>query len=365
MDDRGRPGSGAARRVASGLLAVVLVLCAGLLACSCAPPPAPKPEAPASVSKPVRPSSALEGRLRANIGQRMGSPESSPQALAERVFPSRSDSGAPPVVGPPPVVGSATGGSLSFLVYGDTRSNPKVHRQLVQVMLGQPGISFVAHTGDLVGDGAKASEWNTFLGIVGPIAARVPFYPALGNHDLPREMSVPALGRLQGPPKSVAGAGYYYGVDCGTVALAVLDSESLRKSDPQQVAWMRSFLGASRAPLKVVTLHRPLWSPGPNGSAPEIRKQVLPAMREVGARLLFTAHDHMYYRTVREGIVQVITAGGGAPLYEVKHPDVIQQGDVLKVTHHFVRVDVGSDAATVTALGLDGSVIDRFSLPMR
>jgi hypothetical protein len=349
-----------ARRV---VLSALAGLCCAVALGSCARPPAP----PSSPTKPIAPSRSAgieSGPARSAETEAMSAPRRRPRDLAGRVFGDAKPQaeGRGEVVRP---IAPAGGTTLSFLVYGDTRSDPKTHRALVQRMLTEPGISFVCHTGDLVGDGSKASEWTTWLGIVAPMAARVPLYPALGNHDLPRDMALQAFARLPGLPRRLPGRGYYYGVDCGPVVVAVLDSESLRKGDPEQLAWLRGYLSQSRAPLRVITLHRPLWSPGPNGSEAGIRKQLIPIAKALGVRLIFTAHDHMYYRTVREGLVQVITAGGGAPLYEVKDRSVIQQGDVLKVAHHYVRVDVGPAEATVRAIDLDGSLIDQFRIPLR
>jgi hypothetical protein len=289
----------------------------------------------------------------------MSAATNDPKALAERVFDSPS-APAPLVRGP-----SLAGAMGSFLVYGDTRSDPATHKRIVALMANEPGVAFVCHTGDIVGDGSDLRLWSGLLGIIQPLTARMPFYPVLGNHDLPRETALQALSHLQGIPHQLAGQGYYYGIDCGPVALAFLDSESLIKGDPGQLNWLRSYLGQSRAPLKVMLLHRPLWSPGPNGGSSTLRKQLMPIARECGVRLIFAAHDHMYYRSVREGVVEIITAGGGAPLYDVKDRSVIQQGDVLNKCHHYVRVDLASDRCVINAVDMQGQLIDQFSLPIR
>lgn len=251
---------------------------------------------------------------------------------------------------------------FTFLVYGDTRSFPEVHRECVAQLARHTDASFVCHTGDMVGDGAQWSLWEQFLEITAPLRERMPFCPAIGNHDLPRENAVRAMRMMYGIPPDVSEAAAYYGFDAGFVRIAMLDSESLIKGDTRQYEWVREFFAQAPDRFKIAMLHRPLWSPGPNGSSGIIREKLAPILRETGVRLMFAGHDHMYYRTYRDGITQVITAGGGAPLYDVKSPEVMIEGDVLNKTHHYCRVDVRLDAVIVTALDYEGRVIDQFHL---
>lgn len=251
---------------------------------------------------------------------------------------------------------------FTFLVYGDTRSFPEVHRECVAQLLRHTDASFVCHTGDMVGDGSKWSQWEQFLEITAPLRQRMPYCAAIGNHDLPRENAVRAMRQMPGIPPDVNESATYYGFDAGFLRIAMLDSESMIKGDDRQYEWARAFFAQAPDRFKIIMLHRPLWSPGPNGSCGIIREKLLPIIRETGVRLMFTAHDHMYYRTYREGLTQVITAGGGAPLYDVESPQVIIEGDVLNKTHHYCRVDVRLDAVTVTALDYEGRVIDQFHL---
>lgn len=293
----------------------------------------------------------------AREGDELRTPEV-PQAAHRVLSPPTPEPAAmqAPLPPPPPPAG------LTFLVYGDTRSNPQIHRQCVAQLVRHTDASFVCHTGDMVGDGSQWSLWEQFLEITEPLRTRLPFCSAIGNHDLPRENAVRAMRQMPGIPPDVSESATYYGFDAGFVRIAMLDSESMIGGDDRQCEWVRAFFAQAPDRFKIIMLHRPLWSPGPNGSCGIIREKLVPIIRETGVRLMFTAHDHMYYRTYREGLTQVITAGGGAPLYDVESPEVIIEGDVLNKTHHYCRVDVRLDAVTVTALDYEGRVIDRFHL---
>jgi hypothetical protein len=75
--------------------------------------------------------------------------------------------------------------------------------------------------------------------------------------------------------------------------------------------------------------------------------------------VVFAGHDHLYYRTVRDQLTEIVTGGGAAPLYSVSDRSVIKRGDVVASTHHVCRVDVTPTALEIHAIGVDGQRIDE------
>ena len=73
-------------------------------------------------------------------------------------------------------------------------------------------------------------------------------------------------------------------------------------------------------------------------------------------------HDHLYYRTKRDGITYLITGGGGAPLYDPIHTELAIPGDVYVKSYHIIRLDVTGKHVNGTTLTPEGQVIDRFTL---
>ena len=45
--------------------------------------------------------------------------------------------------------------------------------------------------------------------------------------------------------------------------------------------------------------------------------------------LVFCGHDHLYYRTTRDGVTYVVTGGGGAPPYRPENSQIAIPGDVF------------------------------------
>ena len=73
---------------------------------------------------------------------------------------------------------------FTFVVYGDTRSNPEAHQRVIQEIISLHP-EFVLQSGDLVSDGRNPRQWAEFDRITEPLrAAHIAYYPARGNHDL-------------------------------------------------------------------------------------------------------------------------------------------------------------------------------------
>ncbi|HSS49563.1 MAG TPA: hypothetical protein VLX28_11525, partial [Thermoanaerobaculia bacterium] len=58
----------------------------------------------------------------------------------------------------------------------------------------------------------------------------------------------------------------------------------------------------------------------------------------------------------------VVTGGGGAPLYDGKHPELGLPEDVFKKVNHFCVVDAYADRLEVTAYEADLTKLDRFAV---
>jgi hypothetical protein len=78
---------------------------------------------------------------------------------------------------------------------------------------------------------------------------------------------------------------------------------------------------------------------------------------------VFAGHDHHYHRAVIDGTHHITTAGGGAGLYDPDTP--APETVIVKKVNHFCRVDVGPREAKVTAIEINGDIIEQLVLPRR
>ena len=75
------------------------------------------------------------------------------------------------------------GAPLTFLVYGDDRTDDAAHASVVRAMTAAAS-DFLVNTGDMVADGASAANWQTFFDIEKPLLHERALFPAIGNHEL-------------------------------------------------------------------------------------------------------------------------------------------------------------------------------------
>jgi hypothetical protein len=80
-------------------------------------------------------------------------------------------------------------------------------------------------------------------------------------------------------------------------------------------------------------------------------------------QVIMNGHDHYYHHAVHGGTHYIVTAGGGAPLYDT---DAIQPETVkYKKIEHYMRIDVGVEQTILKAVLLDGEVLDEFIVKPR
>ena len=251
---------------------------------------------------------------------------------------------------------------LRFAVYGDTRDGHDVHRRIVEGVLSfHPAL--VLQTGDLVHHGNAADEWRIFDDITGDMRRQVPYYPARGNHDVAPEGYYEQ--RVTQPVLS--GNKLYYSFEKGNLHFVAVDTEQKVGPESEQGRWLEADLAQAQAAGRFIVpfFHRVIFSIGPHAADPDVsaRRPVLHSLfQRHGVRLVFQGHDHVYYRTVRDGITYVVTGGGGAPLYGPEHPELGLPRDVFKKENHFCIADVYADRIAVTAYGSDRAELDRFEV---
>jgi hypothetical protein len=61
---------------------------------------------------------------------------------------------------------------------------------------------------------------------------------------------------------------------------------------------------------------------------------------QYGVDLVFSGHDHYYYRTVRNGVTYITTGGAGADLYTNEDTSEWQDGDVFFSEYHYCNITV-------------------------
>jgi predicted phosphodiesterase len=248
---------------------------------------------------------------------------------------------------------------VRFIVYGDSRSHPSVHRRLVELMKKQK-VDFVVNCGDLVTNGDKYEQWSPqFFELFKGLAETVPVYITKGNHDGDNgnyEKLLVPKGRKNS-----------FGFDYGPVHYFCADNVTKGLKDKVQLDLIIADAKASDAEWKFVSYHVPSLNFGGHWSAwgyPD----ALPGLSKAGVDFVLAGHSHMYERFrpvappdgVDGSYVTYITSGGGGALLYNIVSNVYHA--VAKKKYHFCLFDIKDNKLTMDTIGIDGRVIDHIEV---
>jgi len=251
---------------------------------------------------------------------------------------------------------------VRFLAVADTGSGNSHQRavgaQMAAVHRQRP-VDLVVLGGDnIYPSGDMALIEATFLRPYAELlAAKVPFHAVLGNHDIRT-----ANGDPQVAYRPFGMKGRYYNLRRGDLELFMLDTNG-NADWAGQLRWLRSALGTSTAPWKVVVGHHPIYSSGYYGNDPGLRGKIASLMQRHGVQLYINGHEHNYERSRPiEGITYLVVGGGGASLRPILPTD--QSARALS-TYSFAELEAGPRELTVAAWDSKGQLIDRAVIARR
>ncbi len=256
---------------------------------------------------------------------------------------------------PPP--GSPEG--FKMAVVGDTRSlDYAVWGEVVRRVAGQ-GVDLLLFTGDAVALGTVQAQWDGWFDAPQPALASLPLVPTNGNHDL---LAVPYLGQLALP-----GGEDHFALRYGDALVVSMDDTDPEAGAPFLERALGEGLGAK---WRILLNHRSFYSAANfHGQTAAVVAAWLPIVDRRGVELVLNGHDHNYERSKPlrggevvgpgEGTVYVVSAGGGAPLYE---SGVSWWTEISESVGNYAVVEVTPAHLRLTAHRLDGTVIDRFEL---
>ena len=190
---------------------------------------------------------------------------------------------------------------------------------------GAAGAHAILHIGDVSYARGYAAEWESFMNMIEPVARRVPWMTAVGNHerDWPQSGSVVGFSDSGGEcgvpyrhyfpmpsptPLDSSADSPWYSFEEGLVHVAVLSSEH-----EAQVEWLERDLSMVRrgvTPWVVVALHRPMYFTGIDTAEPlregagydyevadKLREAYEAVLVKYGVDLVLAGHHHSYQRT--------------------------------------------------------------------
>lgn len=248
--------------------------------------------------------------------------------------------------------------AFRFAAYGDTRSQPDVHAQVVSAIIADAP-RFVLHTGDLVANGRQDSYWQTeFFDPAQPMIANTVVFPIQGNH----ERNSALYYQYFDPPD---GGGDYnerwYSFTYGNAKFIGVDTQATFTPGSEQYDWLVSELQSATSEWLFVFQHYPAYSSGGHGGDADVQAYLVPLYEQYGVDMVFMGHDHIYERSLKSGVQYVVTGGGGAPLYSVDVSPNPYQVYADSVYHH-CTIDIDGSSASFSAIDNSGVVFDSVVL---
>jgi 3',5'-cyclic AMP phosphodiesterase CpdA len=235
-----------------------------------------------------------------------------------------------------------------FAIIGDTHvgSTASAYRIFID-SIDRQGIRIIIHLGDAIDRAGNKAQWEEFLRITG-VGKTVHLIP--GNHDVDSDRSQAVFTRLFGRT--------YYTFSEGDTLFIMLDTELPGESGMVtgvQFEWLESEL---QRPFRynLVFLHEPPFPEFPGHGLDrhrDARDRLHELFVRTGVSLVVAGHDHVYHRSLRDGIPYVIASGGGGRLYLPA-----SNGGFL----HYVVGTRSGDTYSFVVKDMKGAVRDQFSI---
>ena len=237
-----------------------------------------------------------------------------------------------------------------IIVYGDTRSRHAVHKKIADMTLAEePDV--VLFTGDIAGNSKNPLHFLIYAVIEHKLWKTAEYYHTRGNHE-DRLYNYQLFFNL---PEGKT----YYSFDRSGIHFIVLDiiNGSLPVDD-EQLEWLKKDLEANNGKAISVSMHLPLFTSG--HYQPYDAPYLIELFEKYKVMFVFSAHVHSYERSLNNGVNYVVTAGGGAPLYNPTHEN---SNKVLRVQeHHYCILTRNADEYTLTVKDINGKIIDSLTV---
>jgi Icc-related predicted phosphoesterase len=265
----------------------------------------------------------------------------------------------------------ADGEEFKMIIIGDNRPTsisyiqPEEFKQLSQMIIDEePHI--VIMTGDYVLDvgtdhAANLAGWAAFTNISDSIGHYAPIYGALGNHDTGAKTGTLHLEYFFDAFEQYDEPSTYFSFDYAGIHFTILDTEEQYKEGRitgAQYTWLVNDLQTTVCPMKYVFGHRPMYPLSHIGdsldSNPAERAMLQQLFEDQNVTAYVCGHDHLFNRLTVNGMVHIISGGGGAPPYSTPWGGAY---------YHYVRVNTSYSHVNISAVMLDGAIGHNYQLP--
>jgi chitodextrinase len=269
-----------------------------------------------------------------------------------------------------PALGSDAGPGASFVVAA-TGDGPDggPNAEAVVSRIERVGANMLLFLGDVYEKGSRTEFFNWY-GSDGANwdALRPITNPTLGNHETSGGVAIGYDEYWDNVPR-------YYSFDAQGWHFVSLDSNALKRDDPDQVAWLQDDLSANTASCTIAFYHHPVLTVGPQGDSPELN-DVWADLVDNGVDIVLGGHDHSYQRWTPldrnlqpddAGATQfVVGAGGhGIQIFSREDARMVTGADSSPNAYGALFLTLNIDGAEYSYVNIAGDVRDAGIIPCR
>jgi len=248
----------------------------------------------------------------------------------------------------------------AFVIIGDVRQGYGIYSRHVTHIAGlNPAPEAAFCLGDIMLRPGNEVEWESFWHYSKPITELMPYYLVRGNH----EGNDPEFEEIFAGQSGLEDGIFYYSLTTGDIGWIILDTEIRGEEGsigPGQYAWLSGELDRMQQDTLIkhifILLHRPLFSFGEDMGTQLDNAEELHALFLDNSKVktVFSGHDHIYHRYIRDGINYITTCGGGEPLYH----------DAGGNYYHFVLISFKDemDIINIKTIDLFNEIIEDYDI---
>lgn len=250
-------------------------------------------------------------------------------------------------------------GSFTFMIYGDSRSRPAQHTDVITSTLNHNPATFFINVGDMVDLSDDYADWETEL--FTPLQSYVQnnvLFPTKGNHDVTGTAFEDYLAVPSG------GTDSYYSFDYGDAHFTIIDNNISTAVGSAQHTWISNDLASTNKKWKIVAMHSEVYVSRSSSWSDTSKANLEPLFKQYDVDMVFSGHFHAYERSWKDDVLYFVTGGGGAYLYAVNQtPNEYQQ--YAESTLQFMIITLNSDGTAILNSYNDSDVlIDTLTLPV-
>lgn len=209
----------------------------------------------------------------------------------------------------------------------------------------------------------------------GVLGDKIPFFPVMGGH----EMAVPGGVRsfinhfnLEDSQILYPGA-FAYTVSIGPALFVMIptdgynaDTNAEQTFEPQTLDWLEQVLQANAKQYSYLFVvgYEPAFPITSTFSSPHTdeREAFWKILEHNGVLAYFASHEHLFDRSNRHGVWQIISGGGGAPLREGENRLASSKSTPFFHSLILTLPADGKGKPFIKVIGIDGKVDDEFEL---